>query len=128
MRRDGWDKTLIASGEQKNGGSDASVLVWVRAGGKELACRFSPRDDDDGDTRPTAVIPAKAVQYAASFQFYHERLGILDRPNTSRTMTVGVECAGRNSALSRHAALEVCKSFAPGKTGCALHPRSRAQR
>jgi hypothetical protein len=70
--------------------------------------------DDDAPPTPTAVIPAKAgIQYAASSQFSHERLGILDRP-PSRTMTVEIVC-GRNSAFSRHHLPEFYKSFRPKK-------------
>jgi hypothetical protein len=46
------------------------------------------------------VIPAQAgIQYAAAFQFYHNRSGILDHP-PSRVMTamnVEARCGGRDA-------------------------------
>ena len=78
----------------------------------------------------------RGIQYAASSRFHRWRLGVLDARRSlssgahSRKPVAGM--TGRyTSAFSRHAAPEFCKFIRPkkiegaGKTGCALHPRSR---
>ncbi|WP_212295695.1 hypothetical protein, partial [Bradyrhizobium sp. AUGA SZCCT0160] len=89
--------------------------------------RFA-RNDGDGVAPHHAVIPAHAgIQYAAASQFNHQVSGILDHPH-ARVMT-----AEYVFAISRRIAPELCQKFlaleneGAGKTGCALHPRSRVR-
>jgi hypothetical protein len=75
------------------------------------------------------VVPAHAgIKYAAASRFYHRRLWNTGSPGQGRAMT-----AAYVSAFSRRDAPEVCwklpalPSEGAGKTGCALHPRSRVR-
>ena len=76
-----------------------------------------------------AVVLRESVdQYAAASRFYHRRLWNTGSPGRGRAMT-----AEYVAAFSRRMAPELCQKLpalqteGAGKTGCALHPRSRVQ-
>jgi hypothetical protein len=93
-----------------------------------MTSRFAPTSD----TSAKAEVPLYESHKMPIRESPTNQMCACPRANAGTTR-MG-DCGSHNSAFSRHTAPEFCKFVRPknregaGKTGCALHPRSRVQR
>jgi len=78
---------------------------------------------------PFAVIVRldRTIQYAAAYRFRHKCLWDTGSPGQAGRWRLSVRLRSRDAVRPRFASISPSRREGAGKTGCALHPRSRAE-